>query len=61
LQVLDFADGRAQLVAVRALAGGALVGHQIKELREHLPRDVDARVAAIFRAGKPILRRKAIP
>ncbi len=54
LQVLDFADGRAQLVAVRALAGGALVGHQIKELREHLPRDVDARVAAIFRAGKPI-------
>lgn len=55
LQVLDFADGRAQLVAVRALAGGALVGHQIKELREHLPSGMDARVAAIFRAGKPIL------
>jgi trk system potassium uptake protein TrkA len=54
LQVLDFADGRAQLVAVRALAGGALVGHQIRELREHLPRGVDARVAAIFRAGRPI-------
>jgi trk system potassium uptake protein TrkA len=54
LQVLDFADGRAQLVAVRAVAGGALVGHQIRELREHLPSQVDARVAAIFRDGKPI-------
>jgi trk system potassium uptake protein TrkA len=54
LQVLDFADGRAQLVAVRALPGGALVGHQIRELRDHLPTGVDARVAAIFRGGKPI-------
>src|SRR5690606_14950462 len=54
LQVLDFAEGRAQLVAVRALAGGALVGHEIRELREHLPPGVDARVAAIFRAGRPI-------
>jgi trk system potassium uptake protein TrkA len=55
LQVLDFADGRAQLVAVRAVPGGALVGHQIRELREHLPAGVDARVAAIFRAGRPIM------
>lgn len=55
LQVLDFADGRAQLVGVRAVQGGALVGHQIKELRAHLPAGVDARVAAIFRAGVPIL------
>ena len=54
LQVLDFADGRAQLVAVRAVQGGALVGHQIKELRAHLPAGVDARVAAIYRDGKPI-------
>jgi trk system potassium uptake protein len=55
LQVLDFAEGRAQLVAVRAVAGGALVGHQISELRSHLPETVDARVAAIFRAGVPII------
>jgi trk system potassium uptake protein TrkA len=54
LQVLDFADGRAQLVAVRALPGGALVGHQIRELRSHLPARVDTRVAAIFRRGRPI-------
>lgn len=54
LQVLDFADGRAQLVAVRAHSGGALVGLPIKELRGHLPANVDARVAAIFRRGRPI-------
>ena len=55
LQALDFADGRAQLVAVRAVPGGALVGHEIRELRNHLPSHVDARVAAIFRAGVPII------
>ncbi|HET7845021.1 MAG TPA: Trk system potassium transporter TrkA [Xanthomonadales bacterium] len=54
LQVLEFADGRAQLVAVRALEGGALVGLPIRELRGHLPASVDARVAAIFRRGAPI-------
>ncbi|HET9485011.1 MAG TPA: Trk system potassium transporter TrkA, partial [Xanthomonadales bacterium] len=55
LQVLDFAEGRAQLVAVRALPGGALVGLPIRELRGHLPANVDARVAAIFRRGKPVM------
>ncbi len=54
LQVLDFAQGRAQLVAVRAIEGGALVGHEIRELRRHLPPGVDARVAAIFRRGRPV-------
>lgn len=53
LQVLDFANGHAQLVAVRAVPGGALVGQQIRELREHLPR-VDARVAAIYRGHRGI-------
>jgi trk system potassium uptake protein TrkA len=55
LQVLDFANGHAQLVAVRARAGGALVGLPIKELRGHLPAKVDARVAAIFRRGRPVM------
>lgn len=55
LQVLDFAEGRAQLVAVRALRGGALVGLPIREMRGHLPANVDARVAAIFRRGRPII------
>ena len=53
LQVLDFAGGRAQLVAVSAYYGGPLVGHELRTLTEHLPR-AEARVAAIFRRGRPI-------
>ncbi|MCS6781421.1 MAG: Trk system potassium transporter TrkA, partial [Geminicoccaceae bacterium] len=57
LQVVDFAEGRAQLVAVRAYGDGALVGHELKDLRRHMPPGVDARVAAIFRGGKAIIPR----
>lgn len=53
LQVLDFADGRVQLVAVRAFYGGPLVGQELRFLREHMP-NVDTRVAAIFRRGRAI-------
>ena len=53
LQVIDFADGKAQLVAVRAYYGGPLVGQQLRQLREHMP-NVDTRVAAIFRRNRPI-------
>ena len=53
LQVLDFAGGRVQLVAVRAYHGGPLVGHELRELRQHIP-GADARVAAIFRRGQAI-------
>lgn len=55
LQVLDFAGGRAQLVAVRALSDGPLVGHRLLELRNHMPAGVDARVAAIYRGNRPII------
>jgi trk system potassium uptake protein TrkA len=53
LQVLDFADGKVRLVGVRALRGGLLVGHRLRELPEHLPK-AEARVVAIYRAGKSI-------
>jgi trk system potassium uptake protein TrkA len=53
LQVLDFADGRVRLVGIRALQGGPLVGQALRTLREHIP-SVDARVAAIYRAGKSV-------
>ncbi len=53
LQVLDFADGRVRLVGVRALQGGPLVGQALSTLREHIP-SADARVAAIYRAGKSV-------
>ncbi|RUO35873.1 Trk system potassium transporter TrkA [Aliidiomarina sanyensis] len=53
LQVLEFADGKVSLVAVRASYGGKLVGHAIAALRKHIP-NIDTRVAAIFRQGRPI-------
>ncbi len=55
LQVVDFADGKVRLVGVKAYYGGPLVGRQLKELPSHLPEEVDARVAAIYRRGKPML------
>lgn len=53
LQVLDFADGKVQMVAVRAYYGGPLVGHELRDLKEHMP-GIDARVASIFRQGQQI-------
>ncbi|MFJ5300938.1 Trk system potassium transporter TrkA [Pseudomonas sp. SLFW] len=54
LQVIDFADGKVQLVAVKAYYGGPLVGQQLRQLRAHMP-EVDTRVAAIFRRDRPII------
>ncbi|HEY9198677.1 MAG TPA: Trk system potassium transporter TrkA [Gammaproteobacteria bacterium] len=54
LQVLDFAGGKVQLVAVRAYHDGPLVGQELRALREHMPK-IDARVAAIFRRGRAIM------
>jgi trk system potassium uptake protein TrkA len=53
LQVVDFADGRVRLVGLRAIEGGLLVGQPLHNLRQHL-REVDARVAAIYRQGRSI-------
>lgn len=54
LQVLDFADEKVQLVAVRAHHGGLLVGQELRKLREHMP-SADTKVAAIYRRGQAIL------
>ncbi|MGD8311923.1 MAG: Trk system potassium transporter TrkA [Gammaproteobacteria bacterium] len=51
LQVLDFADGRVQLVAVRATAGGALVGHELRSLPRLVPK-IGIRVVVVFRQGR---------
>lgn len=55
LQVLDFAGGRAQLVATQVVAGGLLVGQKLYTLRQHMVGGSDARLAAIYRQGKLIL------
>lgn len=54
LQVVDFAEGRVRLVGVKAYYGGPLVGNQLSTLKEHIP-NVETRVAAIYRRGKPII------
>ncbi|WP_375055984.1 Trk system potassium transporter TrkA [Zobellella sp. DQSA1] len=53
LQVVDFAEGKVGLVAIRAYYGGPLVGNALSTLREHMP-NIDTRVAAIFRQDRPI-------
>lgn len=53
LQVLNFADGRVQLVGMRAYYGGDMVGRALSDLKKHLP-DVDVWFAAIYRRGKAI-------
>jgi trk system potassium uptake protein TrkA len=54
LQVLEFAHGKLSLVAVRAYAGGPLVGRPIEDLRKHIP-NVDARIVAIFRNESSVI------
>lgn len=53
LQVLEFADGRASLIAVRATAGSALVNHTIGEFRERFPH-AEMRVVALYRQDAEI-------
>jgi trk system potassium uptake protein len=54
LQVLEFAGGKVTLVGVRAKPDGLLVGKPIRIMREHLPENIDARIAAIFREHQPL-------
>ncbi len=53
LQVLDFAEGRVQLVAVKAYHDGLMVGRALKTMNDVVP-GIDMRVAAIFRQGESI-------
>ena len=51
LQVVDFADGRIRLVAVRATRGGALVGHELRSIKSRMP-ELDCRVVAVYRKSR---------
>ncbi|MCX2959335.1 MAG: Trk system potassium transporter TrkA, partial [Serratia symbiotica] len=53
LQVVNFAEGKISIVAVKAYYGGPLVGNALSSMREHMPH-IDTRVAAIFRQDRPI-------
>jgi len=54
LQVLDFANGRIQLVAIKAYDDGPLVGHHLRALKDHLS-NIETRVVAIYREGEAIM------
>ena len=54
LQVLDFADGKVQLVAVKTYPGAPLVGQSLRTLKQHMP-GIRTKVVAIYRQGKAIM------
>jgi len=54
LQILDFADGKVQLVAVRAHTGGPLVGHELRSLSQQVP-NVATRIVAVYRRDRAII------
>ena len=54
LQVLEFANGKVQMVAVKAFYSGFLVGHQLRDLGKYIP-EVEFRIMTIFRNGHPII------
>ncbi len=54
LQVLDFSDGKVQLVAIKAFKSGPFVGHALRTIKDYLP-NIETRVAALFRQGQSII------
>ena len=54
LQVLDFADGKAQMVVIRASYSGVLEGLSLRELKEKL-KNIEYKIAIIYSSGKPII------
>ncbi|OYW39154.1 MAG: Trk system potassium transport protein TrkA [Hydrogenophilales bacterium 12-61-10] len=54
LQVLDFAGGKVRLIAVRAYHGGPLVGHELQDIKRHMP-NVECRIPAIYRRDRGIV------
>jgi trk system potassium uptake protein TrkA len=53
LQVLEFAHGLVSLIAVRAVAGGPLVQHDLSEIPQLLP-GIAMRIVAIYRQDKAL-------
>lgn len=53
LQVLDFADGKVKLLAMRAELDGPLIGKRLQEIWEAMP-ETEAKVIAIYRNNKAI-------
>jgi trk system potassium uptake protein TrkA len=54
LQVLDFADGMAQMVAIKVTRNSPLLEKRIRQLPEQLA-GTDCRIVTIFREGKGVI------
>ena len=54
LQVLDFADGKVQMVVIRASYSGVLEGNSLRDLKNKL-KDIEYKIAIIYSSGKPII------
>lgn len=54
LQVLDFADGKVQMVALKVTAKSPLVDQRIRDLPSQLPSS-EYRIVTIFREGKGVI------
>ena len=58
LQVMEFGQGQLNLVAVKAVEGGPMIGHEIADLKKHMPRvDLESplfsgKVIQLFPLGK---------
>ena len=55
LQVIDFAEGKVRLVAMRAYPDGLLVGKKIRALGDHLPKDIKTRIVAVYRRDEVVM------
>ena len=53
-QIEKFADGKVNLVSVKAKKKGKLVGRELKGIKDDMP-DTNAFVASIYRKGKPFI------
>jgi trk system potassium uptake protein TrkA len=54
LQVVDFADGKAQMVALKASYSGMLVGHSLRNLKTQLA-GIEYKIFIIYRNGQAII------
>ncbi len=57
LQVLEFAEGRVSLIAVRAAPGSPLVGHTVADIRDRFPA-AEMRVVALYRQDHEVIQLK---
>ena len=53
-QIEKFADGKVNLVSVKAKKKGKLVGRELKGIKDDMP-DTNAFIASIYRKGKPFI------